>query len=315
MRRLIAILLAATLVFASCIRMDDSDDTMVLSDLDTVKKVISDYFSALNSENIEACIAPFSSDAILIQDDVPRVSGTNAITSTYNFLLGSEDGQLNATFDINEEFIDTQIDGDVATVLTYSNGTSTFNGFPVSQVNSELFVLRREAAEWKIIIYLFNQPNLGLCGTGEETFTPENGRSTPSGEVEQVITDYFTALNSEDIEGSINLFSEDARLIQDDVPRATGINEISNTYNFLFGMGTDQLNATFDVQEGFINTQVEGNIATVLTYTSGTSTFSGFPADQENSELFVLKRVGGEWKIFIYVFNQPLPPLPPNCIE
>ena len=94
--------------------------------------------------------------------------------------------------------------------------------------------------------------------------------------MEQVITDYFTALNSEDIEGSINLFSEDARLIQDDVPRATGINEISNTYNFLFGMGTDQLNATFDVQEGFINTQVEGNIATVLTYTSGTSTFSGF---------------------------------------
>ena len=44
MRRLIAILLAATLVFASCICMDDSDDTMVLSDLDTVKKVISDYF-------------------------------------------------------------------------------------------------------------------------------------------------------------------------------------------------------------------------------------------------------------------------------
>ena len=34
MRHLIAILLAATFVFASC--MDDDDDTMVLSDLDTV---------------------------------------------------------------------------------------------------------------------------------------------------------------------------------------------------------------------------------------------------------------------------------------
>ena len=311
MKYLTVILVTASLVLASC---NDDDNLMPLSDLEIVEQAISEYFSALNSEDIEACITSFSSDAILIQDDVPRVSGTNAITGTYNFLFGSGNGQLNATFDVTQEFINTQVDGNLATVLTYSNGTSTFNGVSANQANSELFVLKKEAEEWKIAVYLFNQPNLGLCATGEETFTPESGRSTPNGEVERVIADYFTALNNEDIEGSINLFTEDARLIQDDVPQATGINEISSTYNFLFGTGSDQLNATFDVQIGFIDTQIDGDIATVLTYSSGTSTILGLPADQENSELFVLKRVDGEWKIFIYIFNQPLPPLPPNCI-
>lgn len=313
MKYLTIILVTVTLILTSC--RDDNNNPMPFSDLEIVEQVVSEYFSALNSENIEACIASFSSDAILIQDDVPRIRGKSAITSVYNFLLGSEIGQLNATFDVTKEFISTEVDGDLATVLTYSSGISTFNGLPTNQVNSELFVLRKEAAEWKIAIYLFNQPNLGLCGTGNETFLPEIERLNPNDEVEQVIADYFTALNNEDIEGSVNLFTEDARLIQDDAPRATGINEISNIYNFLFGTGLDQLNATFNLQEGFIDTQVAGNLATVLTYSTGDSTFSGFPTDQENSELFILKRVDNEWKIFIYIFNQPLPPLPPNCIE
>ncbi len=313
MKYLTAILLAAALVLVSC-KVDD-DEAPAISCSEAVKQVISEYFIALNSEDIGACIAPFSSNAILIQDDVPRVRGTSAITSTYEFLFGSEEGELNATFDITEEFVDTQVSGGLATVLTYSQGTSTFNGFPAIQANSELFVLRKEETEWKIVVYLFNQPNLGLCGTGEETFTPESGRSTPSQEVEQVVANYFTALNNADIEGTIKLFTEDARLIQDDVPRATGIDEISNTYNFLFGTSSGELNASFDVQEGFIDTQVEADIATVLTYSSGTSTFSGFTTSQENSELFILKRVGDEWKIYIYIFNQPLPPLPPNCIQ
>ena len=102
---------------------------------------------APNSKNIEAFIAPFSLNAILVQADVPRVSGTSAITGTYNFLLGSEEVQLNATFNVAEEFINTQVDGDLATVITYSNGTSTFNGFSADQENSELFVLRREEAD------------------------------------------------------------------------------------------------------------------------------------------------------------------------
>ena len=312
MKYLTTILVTTVLVLASC--KNDDDNPTPFSDQEIVEQTVSEYFSALNSENIEACIASFSTDAILIQDDVPRVSGESAISNVYNFLLGSETGQLNATFDVATEFISTQVDGDLAAVLTYSNGTSTFNGLPANQANSELFVLRKVAAEWKIAVYLFNQPNLGLCGTGGETFLPEIGRSTPDGEIEQVIADYFTALNNEDIEGAVTLFAEDARLIQDDAPRATGINEISNTYDFLLGTGLDQLNVTFDLQAGFINTQVAGNIATVLTYSTGDSIISGFPADQENSELFVLKRIDGEWKIFIYIFNQPLPPLPPNCI-
>ena len=82
-----------------------------------------------------------------------RAIAIAAISGVYNFLLVSAEGQSYGAFDVTEQFINTQINGNLATVLTYSSGTSSFG----PQTNAERFTLKREEEEWKIAIYLFDR--------------------------------------------------------------------------------------------------------------------------------------------------------------
>ena len=118
-------------------------------------------------------------------------------------------------------------------------------------------------------------------------------------EVQNLLQTYQRSLNEADVDLVRAVYADDAIFIGQPFPTATGIEEIVALYADFFSKL--DFNVQFDVQEielssdlGFVRTRSHGTIAP-----KGQNPEGG----EGNREIFVVKKIDGDWKFFRYIFN------------
>lgn len=120
-----------------------------------------------------------------------------------------------------------------------------------------------------------------------------------SKEIEVLLQSYQRALNEADVKLVRRLFADDAVFIGQPFPTATGIDAIAALYgDFLSKLD-------FNIQFEILEVELGDNIGFVRTRSVGTIVPKGqMPAGPEsNREVFVVKKIGGAWKFYRYIFN------------
>ncbi len=118
-------------------------------------------------------------------------------------------------------------------------------------------------------------------------------------EIRDLMQTYQRGLNEADLDLVRASYADDAVFIGQPFPTATGIEEIAAAYAGAFS----QLD--FDVQFDVLDIELSGDLGFVRTRSHGTITPKGQnPEGSEgNREIFVLKKIAGEWKFHRYMFN------------
>ena len=118
--------------------------------------------------------------------------------------------------------------------------------------------------------------------------------------IEQLLKSYFAALNKSDAETAITSYAKDGIFMPTEGPTATGLEQLKAAYRHVFD--TIKLNVGFKIEE----IVPSGDYAYAITSSEGQVTIldKNITAPEKNRELFVLKKVNGEWKIARYMFNK-----------
>ena len=117
------------------------------------KKVVEDYFKALNESKLEIIVGLYHKDSVFLPKNAPAVRGIDEITKAYRTLF--EKVKLNT----EHVYHHVSVHGDVAIVESQAKGTLTIlEGNKVLPANDkELFVLRKINNKWKVDRYMFNE--------------------------------------------------------------------------------------------------------------------------------------------------------------
>ncbi len=118
-------------------------------------------------------------------------------------------------------------------------------------------------------------------------------------EIRNLIQTYQRSLNEADLDLVRAVYADDAMFIGQPLPTATGIEEIAATYAGVFSKFDYDLR--FDIQE----IELSGDLGFVRTRSQGTITPKGQNPEggKGNREIFVVKKIAGEWKLYRYMFN------------
>ncbi len=118
-------------------------------------------------------------------------------------------------------------------------------------------------------------------------------------EIRNLMQTYQRSLNEADLDLVKAVYADDAMFIGQPYPTATGIEEIAATYADVFSKV--DFDVQFDIQEielssdlGFVRTRSHGTIAPKGQNPEGS---------EGNREIFVVKKIAGEWKLYRYMFN------------
>jgi len=136
------IIISSGIVFAVISNSDDAK----------IRELIFTYQNTLNNEEIEKIPTLYSEQAIFMPPDVPAINGVDEIGLTYEYLFSQFDFELE--FDIKEVVISENF----AYVVSNSEGTITLENSETEETskNQEIFILIKEADNWKISRYMFN---------------------------------------------------------------------------------------------------------------------------------------------------------------
>ena len=118
-------------------------------------------------------------------------------------------------------------------------------------------------------------------------------------EIQTLIQTYRRSLTEANLDLVRSVFADDAVFIGQPFPTANGIDEIVGLYaDFLSKLEFD---VEFDVEE----IELSGDLGFVRTRSHGTITPKGQKPEggEGNREIFVVKRINGEWKLYRYIFN------------
>ncbi|MBX5210511.1 SgcJ/EcaC family oxidoreductase [Rhizobium sp. NZLR11] len=122
-------------------------------------------------------------------------------------------------------------------------------------------------------------------------------------QIEQLIEKYIGALKQSKPDGVVALFTSDAVLMGADAPTVEGAEQL--TAFFDHGFGLIKLEPKIDIDE----VVVTGDFAFARSHSQVRVTVlqDNQSHSEENRELFIFKKDGGEWKIARYMFNK-VPP-------
>lgn len=121
--------------------------------------VMERYAAALRTNNVEGLVALYASDGVFMRENLPAVTGTEALRAAYR--------QVFATLkvDLGFDLIETEIAGDMAWLRGSSKGRikTLAAGVEANESFNQLIVFRRLAGVWKIRCYLYasNKPGAG----------------------------------------------------------------------------------------------------------------------------------------------------------
>ena len=118
-------------------------------------------------------------------------------------------------------------------------------------------------------------------------------------EIQNLVMTYQRGLNEGDVDLVKSVYADDGVFISQPVPTATGKEEIVALYADLFSK------VDFDVKFDILDIELSGDLGFVRTRSHGTIVPKGQePSGSEgNREVFVLKKIDGEWKFYRYIFN------------
>jgi len=118
--------------------------------------------------------------------------------------------------------------------------------------------------------------------------------------IKEVLGTYLRSLNESDAKLAASVYAPDGVFMPNDIP--TSANEgVYGAYVHIFN--TIKLDMVFHYDD----ISVSGDVAVVRTHSEGTLTVLAEGVanqEEENRELFVLKRSEGDWKITNYMFNK-----------
>ncbi|HQQ96327.1 MAG TPA: SgcJ/EcaC family oxidoreductase [Cyclobacteriaceae bacterium] len=125
-------------------------------------------------------------------------------------------------------------------------------------------------------------------------------RTTERLAIEKLLFSYRDALNASDVSKVLSLYTNDGVFMPSSAPSAIGQEQVKAAYEFVFSQ--IQLHIEFYVDE----IVVHGDYAFARTTSKGTTLIhaNGQTVPEENRELFVLQKMGGQWKIARYMFNK-----------
>ena len=120
-----------------------------------------------------------------------------------------------------------------------------------------------------------------------------------------LLTRYEQALNASSTEQSLALYAPDAVFMPQHAPSSIGTEALTRAYDAVFA--TITLAVKFDVQEIHLLTP---EWAFARTNSAGTTTVhaTGATGPEANQELFLFRKLDGEWKIARYCFCTTNPP-------
>ncbi len=125
------------------------------------------------------------------------------------------------------------------------------------------------------------------------------------GTIEGLLAAYGQALNASDTEAVMRLYTQDGVFMPQNSPSSVGQAAVRAAYAAVFGAIT--LAVTFKIAEA---RELSPDWAFARTNSAGTVTVhgSGESRAEANQELFVLQKLGGEWRIARYCFATTNPP-------
>lgn len=118
----------------------------------TIETVIKSYETALNTNDIETILNLYGNEPVFMPQNAPALIGREAVRAGYQHVFATL--SLNIRFEIHE----VETAGDWAWARTSSAGRQQVlaSNTESDEGNNELFVFRREGADWKIHRYLFS---------------------------------------------------------------------------------------------------------------------------------------------------------------
>ncbi len=118
-------------------------------------------------------------------------------------------------------------------------------------------------------------------------------------EIQNLLTTYQRGLNEGDVDLVRSVYADDAVFIGQPFPTATGQEEIVTLYADVFSKL--DFNVKFDIQD----IELSGDLGFLRTRSHGTIVPKGQEPEggEGNREVFVLKKIDGEWKFYRYIFN------------
>ncbi len=118
-------------------------------------------------------------------------------------------------------------------------------------------------------------------------------------EIQNLLVNYQRGLNEGDVDVVRSVYADDAVFIGQPFPTATGKDEIVALYADVFSKL--DFNVQFDIQD----IELSGDLGFLRTRSHGTIVPKGQDPQggEGNREVFVLKKIDGEWKFYRYIFN------------
>ncbi|MDO1449187.1 DUF4440 domain-containing protein [Rhodocytophaga aerolata] len=295
------LLLTVAIALVSCNNDDASDGIQVQKEGDAIKSLVTEtYRNALAASNPDAVTSAFTTDGVVMGHGSPTAAGTTELKNTYESIFGIVGLDLN--FKIDEIIVGNQY----GFVRSTSAGKATMkaNGSSAPEENRELFVVQKVNDQWKIARYIYNK--MGTLSQATDTKTVENKSISYTDEDSKNIStlinsSYANAIASADAQAVSNIFTTDGVLMAPDAPTMVGNAAIKSTYESVFGaIGLDLV---FTIDEMVI----DGEYGYVRSHSAGTTLIraNGQTVPASYREMFVVKKVDGNWKIAWYKYNQP----------
>ncbi len=119
-------------------------------------------------------------------------------------------------------------------------------------------------------------------------------------DIQALLNSYQNALNSSDVDKVMPLYTEDGVFMPANKPTSAGQVQVKSAYQHVFE--TIDLDIAFHVDE----IERQGDVAFVRTNSDGEIKLikENVLVKNHTRELFILKRVNDEWKIYQYMFNK-----------
>jgi uncharacterized protein (TIGR02246 family) len=118
-----------------------------------IESLLHAYGDALNAASVPQVLALYMPDGVFMPTGAPSASGLAQVEQSYAGIFQQ------IRLHIQLHILEIVVSGDYAFASTTSAGTTLIhaNGQTVAEENRELFVLQRQAEEWKIARYMFNK--------------------------------------------------------------------------------------------------------------------------------------------------------------
>lgn len=139
--------------------------------------------------------------------------------------------------------------------------------------------------------------------TNNSTNKTEMMQQQEKQKIKALLSEYEKSLNTSDATLAQSLYTMDGIFMPTEAPSGIGTEGILKSYEFVFSQ--IRLTIDFSIEE----IEVDGDMAFAVTSSKGTTLIhaTGDTVAEANRELFVFKKVDGEWKIARYMFNKTEP--------